>query len=257
MGNRLANRVVFITGGANGIGKAAALQAAEEGAIVVIGDRDENNGLATVDEIRALSPKSFFIPLDVTSEESVKAAINKIDAELGRLDGAFNNAGLEMTGKPVWEISADEWNRAIAVNQTGVFLCMKYEIQVMLKNNKGSIVNTSSALSDVTFLGCGDYTSTKAGVVGLTKAAAVDTGELGIRVNAIRPGSAVTPMLKRAVGDPDAQLSEGALSNMNRHALKRWAKPEEIAAAAIWLLTDEASFVTGAALPIDGGYTAN
>ena len=256
MGSRLENRIIFITGGANGIGRSAALAAAKEGAVIVIGDRDETNGMVTLEEVWALSPKSSFISLDVTSESSVKSAIDQIIADYGRLDGAFNNAGLEMAGKPVWEVSLEEWNRAIAVNQTGVFLCLKYEIQAMLKQGKGSIVNTSSALSDVSFSGCSDYTSTKAGVVGLTKAAAVDTAEQGIRVNAIRPGSAVTPMLKRAVGDPEA-LSEGAQANINRHAMKRWAQPEEIAAAAIWLLTDEASFVTGAAVPVDGGYTAN
>lgn len=257
MKNRLEDRVIFITGGASGIGRAAALQAASEGAIVVIGDRDEATGQNTLEELKGLSPRSAFIAVDVTQENSVKAAVEFIMTEFGKLDGAFNNAGLEMTGKPLWEVTSDEWSRAVAVNQTGVFLCMKYEMLAMLKQRKGSIVNTSSALSDVTFPGCSDYTSTKAGVVGLTKAAAVDAGELGIRVNAIRPGSAVTPMLRRAVGDPDAQLSEGAQANINRHAMKRWADPAEIAAAAVWLLSDEASFVTGAAVPVDGGYTAN
>jgi len=257
MKNRLEDRIIFITGGASGIGRAAALQAAAEGAVVVIGDLDVATGQKTLEELKNLSAKSLFIALDVTKEESIKSAIDQVMTEFGQLDGAFNNAGLEMAGKPLWEVTSDEWNRAVAVNQTGVFLCMKYEMQAMLKQGKGSIVNTSSALSDVTFLGCSDYTSTKAGVVGLTKAAAVDAGELGIRVNAIRPGSAVTPMLRRAVGDPDAELSEGAQANINRHAMKRWAEPSEIAAAAIWLLSDEASFITGTAVPVDGGYTAN
>lgn len=257
MQNRLEGRVILVTGGASGIGRAAALQAAAEGAIVVVGDCDETTGQKTVEDIKKLSPSSAFIALDVTREDSVKSAVDHIMAEFGKLDGAFNNAGLEMTGKPLWEVTSDEWSRAVAVNQTGVFLCMKYEMLAMLKQGRGSIVNTSSALSDVTFLGCSDYTSTKAGVVGLTKAAAVDAGELGIRVNAIRPGSAVTPMLRRAVGDPDAELSEGAQANINRHAMKRWAEPSEIAAAAVWLLSDEASFITGAAVPVDGGYTAN
>lgn len=256
MKNRFDDKVIFITGGASGIGRAAALQAASEGATIIIGDRDQGTGEKTIEEVKQLSPNSMFIALDVTQEDSVKSAVDQIIERFGKLDGAFNNAGLEMAGKPIWEVSSDEWQRAVAVNQTGVFLCMKYEMLAMLKRNKGSIVNTSSALSDVTFVGCSDYTATKAGVVGLTKAAAVDAGELGIRVNAIRPGSAVTPMLKRAVGDPDGDLSEGAVANRNRHALKRWADPREIAAAAVWLLSDESSFVTGAAVPVDGGYTA-
>ena len=248
----LTGRTILITGAASGIGAATATRLAALGANVVMADRNqavENVAAA----MRSSGGSALAIVADVADERSVEAMIAKATEVFGRLDGAFNNAGVEQCGIPLAELSLDQWSHAIRVDLTGVFLCVKHEIQAMLKTGGGAIVNTASALGMTAIPNAAEYVAAKHGVIGLTRSAAVEYGRAKIRVNAVLPGVVNTPMIGRLDQDPAsafvAQLRQA-------HPIGRLGEPGEIADAAIWLLSDAASFVTGAAISVDGGYLA-
>ncbi|ANB73012.1 oxidoreductase [Paraburkholderia phytofirmans OLGA172] len=254
MNRDLEGKSIIVTGAGAGIGRAAALACAEAGARVVVADVAVAAGEDTVSTIRHQGGTALFVKTDVSDEAQVEALVAAALSEFGCLDGAFNNAGLSQTNVLLHELTTAQWRRIQGVNYEGVFFCMKHEIRAMLQTGGGSIVNTASALGRVSVPRAADYCGSKGGVLGLTKAAAVDYGERKIRVNAVLPGVTSTPMVNALVSDP--QFAELLPKLKARHAMARLGLPEEVAAAAVWLLSDNASFVTGAELAVDGGYLA-
>ena len=250
MENTFKDKVAIVTGGSSGIGKATALAFARKGAKVVIADWIEN--LETMDMIENLGGEAIFVKCDVSKSADVIALVEKTVATFGQLDFAFNNAGIEGTSSPTQDCSEENWDKTIGVNLKGIWLCMKYEIPVMLKKGKGVIVNCSSAAGLVGFQGLPAYVASKHGVIGLTKTAALECAKLGIRVNAVCPGVIQTPMIDRLTG----KKKEAVEQFTDLEPVGRFGKPEEIANAVIWLCSDEASFVTGIAMPVDGGFVA-
>ncbi|MFM0169484.1 SDR family NAD(P)-dependent oxidoreductase [Paraburkholderia sediminicola] len=254
MNRDLEGKTIIVTGGGSGIGRAAALACAVAGGHVVVADIDRAAGEETVSTIRRAGGDAIAVVTNVADEEQVEALVAKTLSKYGRLDGAFNNAGLSQANVLLHELTAEQWRRTQSVNFDGVFFCMKHEIRAMLRMGGGSIVNTSSTLGRVAVRSAADYCGSKGGVLGVTKGAAVDYGGAHIRVNAILPGAVDTPMVQALVSDPQfADLIEKLRAS---HPLGRIGAPEEIAAAAVWLLSDRASFVTGAELAVDGGFLA-
>ena len=250
MENTFNNKVALITGASFGIGRATALAFAKKGGKVVLADWKENQ--ETMDLIKNLGGEALFVKCDVSKAEDVKALIEKTIATFGHLDYAYNNAGIEGISAPLHECSEENWDKTIAINLKGVWLCMKYEIPAMLKNGKGSIVNCSSVAGLVGFQGLPAYVASKHGIIGLTKTAALECAQQGIRVNAVCPGVIKTPMIDRLTGnDKEAEKQFAAQEPIGRLGL-----PEEIANAVIWLFSDESSFVTGHAMAVDGGWVA-
>jgi len=247
----IAGKVAFVTGAANGIGRAAALAFAREGASVVVTDILEQGMQETVHMIEKLGKRALPVRCNVMRSEDVKAALNKAVEAFGRLDFAFNNAGIEYTIKPAADVTEEEWDRIINIDLRGVFLCMKYEIPLMLKQGGGAIVNTSSGAGVKGFQGGAAYVAAKHGVVGLTKAAALDYAASNIRINAVCPGIIDTPMMQRFSGD----TPEGRKAVIGQEPIGRMGTPEEIAEAVLWLCSDASSFVVGHAMVIDGGQT--
>jgi NAD(P)-dependent dehydrogenase (short-subunit alcohol dehydrogenase family) len=244
-------KVAFVTGAANGIGRATALAFAREGANLVVADISEQGNQETARMVEDLGGRVLTVKCNVTQAEDVKAALDKTIETFGRLDFAFNNAGVEQKNAATAEIEAEEWDRIVDTNLRGVFLCLKHEIPLMLKQGGGAIVNTSSGAGVIGIKGGAAYTAAKHGVIGLTKSAALDYASQNIRVNAVAPGYVDTPMMDRFTGG----TSKGREQVIAEEPIGRMGKPEEIAAAVLWLCSDAAAFVVGHALVIDGGQT--
>jgi len=248
----LTAKVAFVTGAANGIGRAAALAFAREGASVVVADVSEKDNQETARMIEGQGGRALAVRCDVTQAEDVKAALDKTSEAFGRLDFAFNNAGIEpRKPAPTADYDLEEWDRIIDIDLRGVFLCMKYEIPLMLKHGGGAIVNTSSGAGVIGIKGSPAYTAAKHGVIGLTRAAALDYAAQNIRVNAVCPGYIDTPMMARFTGG----TAEGQARVISEEPIGRMGRPEEIANAVLWLCSDASGFVIGSAIVIDGGQT--
>lgn len=252
MEKTMQGKVALVTGASSGIGKATALAFAERGARVVLSDVLEKEGAALASEMEAAGLTAHFIRCDVSDEEQVRQLIKGVVQTFGRIDYAFNNAGIEGQQNLLAQSSQDNWDRVMAVNLRGVEMCMKYELEEMLRQGGGSIVNTASIAGIVGFPGLSAYVASKHAIVGLTQTAALEYGTKNIRINAVCPGPIATPMLDRLMASQpgmEAQLT-------SQVPLGRIGKPEEIADAVVWLISDSASYVTGHALPVDGGWTA-
>lgn len=249
---RLEGKVAVVTGGSAGIGRTTSLAFAKEGAKVVVADVVVPGGEETVKMIREAGGEAIFVKTDVTKAEEVKAMADKAFDTFGKLTCAFNNAGISGDIISVSRCPEELWNRMIAINLTGVFLCMKYEIPRMLKSGGGSIVNTASVMGLVGDPGNAAYSASKHGVIGLTKSAALFYAQSDIRVNAVCPGTIHTDMTDILLSThPELKQTMDSLSPMNR-----MAEADEVARAVIFLCTDDASYITGHSLPVDGGYVA-
>ena len=247
-----ADRVALVTGGGSGLGQSAARLLAERGARVVVADVNEAGGAETVQQCVDAGSEAVFVRTDVTEEGDVEGAVATAVDRWGRLDAAINNAGINGPTKPIADYTLDEWNTVLAINLTGVFLGLKYEIPQMLAQGGGAIVNTSSGAGLRGFALLPAYVATKHAVLGLTKAAALAYVKDGVRVNAVCPGSTRTPLLEGFMGGDPAM--EAAMANSA--PIGRLARPEEIAEAMVWLLSDAASCMVGHALAVDGGAVA-
>lgn len=251
----LEGKVVIVTGAGGGIGAASCRIFADAGARLVISDISEAVAAPTLESVRARGGEAIAIAADVGSESSVSKLVDSTVEAFGRLDGAFNNAGVEQQNTALTELNLDQWERCLRIDLTGVFLCLKHQIPAMLKTGGGAIVNTSSGLGKLAIPHAVEYIAAKHGVLGVTRAAAVEYGARGIRINAILPGITLTPLIARLSQDPNLAAFFEQLKS--RHPINRFAEPEEIAQAAKWLLSNDASFVNGEAMAVDGGFLAN
>jgi NAD(P)-dependent dehydrogenase (short-subunit alcohol dehydrogenase family) len=242
------DKVVLVTGGASGIGRATALLVAREGARVVVADRDLAGAEAVASQIQARGRDALAVAVDVTDQAQVEAMVRAAVTRFGRLDCAVNSAGVAPAGAPFGDLPDENWDANIAINLTGLRHCMKHEIAQM-RAAGGSIVNIASGAGLEGVAASGGYSAAKHGVVGATKSAAIDHAKERIRVNALCPGLILTPMTKPG-------LESGRLDIDRICPMGRGGEPEEVAEAAVWLCSDRASFVTGVALPVDGGHMA-
>jgi len=245
-------QVALITGAGSGIGRAAALAFADEGARVIVSDVQIENGEQTVQEIRARKGEAIFVKADVWKKDDVANLIKQTIERYGRLDFAFNNAGIEGAMATTADCTEENWDRTLAINLKGIWLCMKYELPRMLDRGGGAIVNCSSVAGLVGFPQLPAYVASKHGIVGLTRTAALEYAKQGIRINAVCPGVIHTAMIDRI----SQQHPETQAQFIAGEPVGRMGTPEEIAASVIWLCSDRASFVTGQALAVDGGWVA-
>lgn len=253
--NRFENKTVLVTGGATGIGFAAAWRFAAEGANVVIASRSTDTGTRAVQQLKEAGGEATFVRTDVTQAAQVEQLIRGIEKTHGRIDAAFNNAGTEGELASVAEDSEENYQRIFDVNAKGLWLCLKHEIKHMQAHGGGAIVNNASIAGLIGFPHLGLYAASKHAVLGLTKSAALENGALGIRVNAVSPALIETDMAQRVLS-AQTDPKQTAASFRAMHPIGRFGKPEEIAAAVAWLCSDDASFVLGHSLTVDGGFTA-
>lgn len=251
MAESFNDKVVFITGGGTGIGRATAKAFGKRGAQVIVTGLEIEPVNNVVDEIISDGGTAEGMAVDVTKETEISSAIHSVVKKYGRVDIALNNAGIEQAHEPLADTSSETFDQTIAVNLKGVFLATKYEIEAMLKNEHGSVVNISSGAGVKGFKDQAVYAASKHGVIGLSKSAALDYAHLGIRVNVVAPGIIDTPMMDRFTGD----TKEGRDDVIAQEPVGRMGKPEEIAASVLYLSSDEAAFTTGAVLVVDGGQT--
>ncbi|EJF08584.1 dehydrogenase [Pontibacter sp. BAB1700] len=245
----MTGKVALVTGGSSGIGKSSAILYAREGARVVVSDIHEEPGMQVVQEIEGQGGEAIFVLGDVSKPEDCERMVQQAVEKFGRLDIAFNNAGIGGEANPIGEMSIEGWNKVISVNLNSVFYCMHFQIRQMLQNGGGAIVNNSSILGQVGFANSAAYVAAKHGVVGLTKNGGIEYAAQGIRVNAIGPAFIKTPLLT------DAGMTEEVLQFLaGKHPIGRLGEPEEVAELVIWLSSDKASFVTGAYYAVDGAY---
>ena len=249
MSKELDNKVALITGGTTGIGRDTAVLFAKEGAKVVFCGRREVEGNETLNLVRAAGGDGLFVKSDVSKSADVESLVQKTVEKFGRLDVAFNNAGVESKRAPLVEQTEEDWDQVHSINLKGVWLSMKYEIRQMLKQGSGgAVVNMSSVGGLIGAARSGIYVASKHGVLGLTKSAAIEYASHGIRVNAVCPAVIETPMAERAFGEPAVNKRMLSL-----HPLGRFGKPMEVARAVLWLCSDKSSFTTGQYIGIDGG----
>ena len=241
----MKGKVAIVTGGGSGIGRSAVLMFSRNGAKVAIADISATGGEETAAMVKAAGGEALFVRTDVSKDADVKAMVDRTIAAFGRLDYAFNNAGVFTGLIALPEYTEEMWDKNINTNLKGVWLCMKHEIPHMLENGGGAIVNTSSIAGQVAFPGHYGYAASKSGVIGITKVAALEYAPSGVRVNAVCPAIIDTPM--------SANLLEESYKSL--HPLGRFGQPEDVAATAVWLCSDAASFITGQILGVDGGYT--
>jgi NAD(P)-dependent dehydrogenase (short-subunit alcohol dehydrogenase family) len=246
--DRFTGRVALVTGAASGIGQATAVAFARDGARVAILDRTADALQPTAEAVREAGGGGLVLACDIARPEQVEAAIAETVATFGRLDIAFNNAGVENVAAPVAEIALADWDRILDINLRGTFVCMKHEIAQMLRQGGGVIVNTASGAGIRGVAGGASYAASKHAVIGLTKSAALDYATANIRVNAVLPGNIATPMMDRFTGG-DLQKA------IDLEPVGRLGRPEEIAEAVLWMSADLGAFVTGAAISVDGGWS--
>ncbi len=253
MAGQLEGKSALVTGGASGIGRAAAIAFAREGARVAVSDVNSQGGEETVRIIEDSGGEALWAPADVSDSSQVQALVRQTVSAYGRLDCAFNNAGITVTRRtPMVDLTEEEWDRLMGINLKGVWLCLKYEIPEMIRTGGGAIVNTSSTAGLVGSIGLASYVASKHGVAGLSKAAALEHSRDGVRVNAVCPGPIRTPLTEGVMA-----ANEGAEERYTSRApMGRMGTPEEVAEAVIWLCSDAASFVTGHTMTVDGGVVA-
>jgi NAD(P)-dependent dehydrogenase (short-subunit alcohol dehydrogenase family) len=250
MASEFEGKVGLVTGGTSGIGRETAVLFAKAGAKVVVTGRREVQGNETIEMVRAAGGDALFVKSDVSKAAEVETLIQKVVERFGRLDIAFNNAGIEGVQAPIVRQSEEDWDRTIAINLKGVWLCLKYEIRQMLKQGGGgAIVNMASIIGLIGTAGVAAYSASKHGVIGLTKTAALENAKSGIRINAVCPGFTETPMADRIFRAPAVRKYV-----VDSHPIGRFGRPAEIAEAVVWMCSDRASFMTGQSLVLDGGF---
>lgn len=255
MEKMLNGKVILLTGGGGGIGSAACAVLAEHGARLVVSDIDETAGERAAESVRSAGGEAIFLAADLESEAAITQLVDETLAYYGRLDGAFNNAGVEQSNVPLTELRLEQWERALRIDLTAVFLCIKHQVPAMMRSGGGAIVNTASGLGQIAIANAAEYVSAKHGVVGLTRAAAVEFGARNVRVNSVLPGIVETDLISRLAEQPEFKAFLGRAKD--RHVMGRFPTPREIGEAVAWLLSDHASFINGAAMPVDGGYLVN
>ena len=249
---RLQNKIILITGSGSGIGKATALLFAKEGASVIVNDLAADNGKETVDEITAAGGSAIFIQADVTVPESVESMVDEVIARFGRIDVLFNNAGVSGVGA-IHEIEPEAWDRVININIRGVFLPNKYVVPHMMEQKSGSIINMSSCIAEIGLARRASYSATKGAVLALTKSMQVDYAPYGIRVNALMPGTVLTPFVENYLRNSYDDIEAGYESLKKRQLSGDLLRPDDVAKAALFLASDDSKFMMGSPLYIDGG----
>jgi NAD(P)-dependent dehydrogenase (short-subunit alcohol dehydrogenase family) len=252
MTTELEGKVGLVTGGTSGIGRETAILFAKAGAKVVVAGRRTPEGEETIELVRAAGGEGLFVKTDVSKASEVETLVQKAVERFGRLDVAFNNAGVEGVWVPIARQSEGDWDRTIAVNLKGTWLCLKYEIRQMLRQGGGgAIVNMASIMGLIGSAGAAAYSASKHGVIGLTKTAALENARSGIRINAVCPGAVEAPMAERVFGAPKVHSFV-----LSCHPVGRFGRPAEIAEAVVWMCSDRGSFMTGQYLVLDGGFLA-